>query len=163
MNHSDVSTDAATYRHRQEYGVRYDDLDTYRHVNNKAFLTWIEDARVRYLIDAAGFRHHTSEDEGVMVVHAAIDYRSQVHAFETVTVHTRCARIGGRSITLHHLVTASGEDGTARTAATSTTVMAAVDLTANTSMAVPDAVVDHIVGWEPTPPERTVGSRGAGS
>ncbi|MFP4152750.1 MAG: acyl-CoA thioesterase [Alkalispirochaeta sp.] len=108
--HLPVSRDRSEFRHRMRYSVRYDDLDTYRHVNNKAFLSYIEDARVRYLVDAGGFRHHqnrdTGETDGVMLVHSSIDYLAQIHPFETVDVFTRTARVGRSSITLHHLLIA---------------------------------------------------------
>jgi len=117
-----VSHDRTEYRHHMQYSVRYDDLDTYRHVNNKAFLSYIEDARVRYLVDAGGFRHHEDDDirqggdgrggsgtgtaAGIMVVHSSIDYLAQIHPFETVDVYTRTGRVGRSSITLHHLLIA---------------------------------------------------------
>ncbi len=50
-----VSRDPGRYRHHRHYSVRFGDLDLYRHVNNKAYLGWIEDARVRYLLDAGQF------------------------------------------------------------------------------------------------------------
>jgi YbgC/YbaW family acyl-CoA thioester hydrolase len=103
---SNVSHNTDDYRHVQTYRVRYADLDTYRHVNNKAFLSYVEDARVHYLMDGAGFSHHQDDTNGVMVVHAGIDYLSQIQPFETVRVYTRTARIGGKSITLHHLIVA---------------------------------------------------------
>ncbi len=92
------------FSHRERYRVRYDDLDTYRHVNNKAFITYIEDARGRYLGKAAGFAHHGDANFGVMIVHFSIDYRSQVHYGDEVAVETRCRRIGNRSFTLAHRV-----------------------------------------------------------
>ncbi|MFW5643994.1 MAG: acyl-CoA thioesterase [Alkalispirochaeta sp.] len=108
--HLPVSRDRSEFHHCIRYSVRYDDLDTYRHVNNKAFLSYIEDARVRYLVDAGGFRHHqdrdTGETDGVMLVHSSIDYLAQIHPFETVDVFTRTARVGRSSITLHHLLIA---------------------------------------------------------
>lgn len=92
------------FSHRERYRVRYDDLDTYRHVNNKAFITYIEDARGRYLGEAAGFSHHGDATIDVMIVHFSIDYRSQVHYGDEVVVETRCSRIGNRSFTLEHRV-----------------------------------------------------------
>lgn len=159
MNHDDpVSTDRSEYRHMQEYRVRYDDLDTYRHVNNKAFLSYVEDARVRYLVDAAGFSHHHHDTDGVMVVHASIDYRAQIHPFETVRVYTRTARIGDKSITLHHLITAgparhmdltdAGITEHVRTAATSTTVLASVNMKENRSQNNSPAMVETIRAYE---------------
>ncbi len=172
---SDISTDPADYRHAETYRVRYADLDTYRHVNNKSFLTYVEDARVLYLVAGAGFRHHHEEQHGIMVVHAAIDYLAQIHAFEEVTVYTRCARIGTKSVTLHHLLQverpattggsdASGDaapaskgrrpDAPPRRAAVSTTIFATVDMQTGSSMAVPQEMIDHITEYEVVAPQR---------
>lgn len=172
---SDISTDPADYRHAETYRVRYADLDTYRHVNNKSFLTYVEDARVLYLVAGAGFRHHHDQQHGVMVVHAAIDYLAQIHAFEEVTVYTRCARIGTKSVTLHHLLqverpaTTGGSDPSGdaapaskgrrpdappRRAAVSTTIFAAVDMQTGDSMAVPQQMIDHIIEYEVVAPRR---------
>ncbi len=95
------------FNHFERYRVRYDDLDTYRHVNNKSFITYVEDARTRYLAAAAGFVHHGDPSFGVMIVHFSIDYRGQILAGDTVDVFTRCIRIGTSSYTLEHLLTVS--------------------------------------------------------
>lgn len=165
-NRSPVSHSTADYRHIQTYRVRYADLDTYRHVNNKAFLSYVEDARVHYLMEGAGFSHHHDDTNGVMVVHAGIDYLSQIQPFETVHVYTRTARIGGKSITLHHLIVAepaahlpspdsangSQDTPSSRVAATSTTVLASVDLQTNTARPNAKEMVDHIREYEKIPP-----------
>lgn len=149
-----ISDDRAIYRHRVECRVRYSDLDTYRHVNNKSFLDYIEDARVHYLIDAAGLRHHDDEHTGVMVVHNSIDYEKQIGPFETVAVYTRCSRIGTKSFALEHLVCATAPEATEeRICARSRTVFSSVDLVANTSTLNDAAVMDRIRAWEPTAPE----------
>ncbi len=168
MSDQAVSRSRNDYRHREHYRVRYSDLDTYRHVNNKSFLTYVEDARVRYLVDVAGFTHHHEGREGVMVVHVAIDYISQINAFEEVEVLTRCARIGTRSFTLHHLVLAGPvlnpvenpvviEDAEAeapRLAAEATTVFATVDIRAGRSRDNDPAAMDRIVAYEALAPAR---------
>ena len=146
-----VETSPENYRHVQTYRVRYGDLDTYRHVNNKAFLTFVEDARVHYLIDAAGFTHHQDEREGVMVVHASIDYMAQIHPFEHVRVYTRTALIGEKSITLHHLIMAGPQEP--RVAAVSVTVLASVDLKTNSSRTNSPAMINAITTFEKLPPE----------
>jgi acyl-CoA thioester hydrolase len=151
-----VSTELSDYHHVQEYRVRYEDLNTYRHVNNKAFLSYVEDARVRYLIDAAGFSHHHDDTNGVMVVHSSIDYHAQIFPFETVRVHTRTARIGVKSFTLHHVITAGpGATELFRVAATSTTVLASVNLKEQRSQENSPAMVATIGAYEKGTPGPT--------
>lgn len=150
----DISDKRSYYRHQSAYRVRYSDLDTYRHVNNKSFLDYVEDARVRYLVDAMGLRHHQDETSGVMVVHNSIDYEQQIAAFEEVTVYTRCTRIGGKSFTLEHIICATAADTKKeRVCARSRTVFSSVDLIKNTSMPNDPALMDRIREWEPVAPK----------
>ena len=165
-----VSRDPAWYRHAERYRVRFSDLDTYRHVNNKAFLGYVEDARVRYLVEVGGFDQHYQGEGGIMVVHVSIDYVSQINFFEEVRVLTRCSRLGNRSFTLHHLVLAGPEapdrpagdatnradqvdrpagDSPGRVAATATTVFASVDMTAGRSRPNDPEMVARIREYEP--------------
>ena len=84
-----------------------------------------------------------------MVVHVSIDYLSQIGPFEEVEVLTRCARIGGKSVTLHHLVLVGD-----RPAATAVTVFASVDLTTGSSRPNDREMVAAISAWEPELPQR---------
>lgn len=144
-----VDRNPRLYRHRREYDVRFSDLDIYHHVNNKAYLAWIEDARVRYLLEAAQFRRGMEEGpHGIMVVHVALDYISQVEAFQMVTILTRCTALGTRSFTLHHLVQV--ED---RLAAAGETVFASMDRTTGTSRPNDREMVAAIRAWELCPPQ----------
>jgi acyl-CoA thioester hydrolase len=169
MNDQTISLSRADYRHGEHYRVRYSDLDTYRHVNNKSFLTYVEDARVCYLVDVAGFTHHHEGGAGIMVVHVSIDYLSQINAFEQVEVLTRCARIGTRSFTLHHLLLAGAvgdraASGTAtvdtagesssRLAAKVTTVFATVDIQAGRSRDNDPGAMERIAAYERVAPAR---------
>lgn len=128
--------DIAQYSYVEEYRVRYDDLDTYRHVNNKSFLAFVEDARVRYLAAVTGLGHHVETRNQLLLVHASIDYVSQINAFESVRVGTRCVDIGRKSVTLHHVIEAGPEGGQPtgrRVAAVSVSVFASVDKETNRS------------------------------
>lgn len=146
-----VEEDRMLYRHQQDYRVRFGDLDTYRHVNNKAFLSYVEDARVRYLVEVGGFSDHYGGRDGVMVVHVSIDYVSQIEPFERVRVLTRCARLGNKSFTLHHLVLA-GAPAPDRVAAGAVTVFASVDMQSNRSCPNNPEMVARIRSYEPSPP-----------
>ncbi len=102
----EISTNTKDYRHCTEEKVRYDDLDTYNHVNNKAFLTYIEDSRVRYLRDVALFEDRASDLEGIVIARGEIDYLASILYGDRVKVYTRCSRIGSKSYELHSLITA---------------------------------------------------------
>jgi acyl-CoA thioester hydrolase len=83
-------TDAASregwsFRHVDR--VRFADLDAMRHLNNVAFLTFFESARVAYLTALlAGYQPEQRDAFGTVVAEAHINYRSP--AFYDEEIHT---------------------------------------------------------------------------
>ena len=82
-------------RHVFDCHLRWGDMDAYGHVNNVAFLSYLEEARVDMLFVHA--RDHGAERlaEGVIVVRHEIDYRRPL-AFrpEPVRIETWVTAIG---------------------------------------------------------------------
>jgi acyl-CoA thioester hydrolase len=54
---------------------RYSDLDTYNHVNNAVYLSYLEEARIAFT-KAIGLREMFSRQCSTILAHASIDYRS---------------------------------------------------------------------------------------
>nr|WP_129668598.1 thioesterase family protein [Phytoactinopolyspora endophytica] len=79
--------------------VRFDDLDSYGHVNNVTFVDYLQEARAdfahRYLLDLLG------PDEGWVVANVTIDYLAPV-PFRTDPLDVRVwvTRVGGSSVEL---------------------------------------------------------------
>jgi acyl-CoA thioester hydrolase len=90
--------------HRER--VRFRDLDALGHVNNAVFLTYIESARIAYLLDlgvASGV-----EDLGIIVARIEIDFRSPVGLGEDVEIRVQASRFGTKSFDLDHELRAGG-------------------------------------------------------
>lgn len=143
------STDPRDYRHHESYRVRYDDLDTYRHMNNKSFLRLVEDSRVRYLRDVVEFEHHRSSEIGFMMVHQCIDYIAQVLAFDTVRSYTAVIRIGTSSIEFHNLMAVERDDAL-EPVAVSSAIVVCRHPTEDRTIPVPAEVVSSIEAHEGT-------------
>lgn len=83
-------------RHVYECSVRFDDLDSYGHVNNVTFAEYLQEARVdfahKYLADSL------ETHEGAVVVHQSLEYLRPV-SFRTAPLHvvTWVTRIGTSS------------------------------------------------------------------
>ena len=83
-------------RHLYECAVRFDDLDSYGHVNNVTFAEYLQEARVdfahKYLADSL------ETHEGAVVVHQSLEYLRPV-SFRTapLRVVTWVTRIGTSS------------------------------------------------------------------
>jgi acyl-CoA thioester hydrolase len=99
------------FRHRTRLDVRFRDVDAFGHVNNAVFLSFVEQARIRYLIEVLG-RPITLTDVAelpLILARLEIDYRTPIFYGEPAEVATRVDWIGGSSFGMSHQVVA-GED-----------------------------------------------------
>ena len=73
--------------------IRWRDVDNYGHVNNAVYLTYLEEARDRWVRDTLG------PEVNFVIVRVAIDYRRELSLDdEAVTVTSRGAGYGTSSI-----------------------------------------------------------------
>jgi acyl-CoA thioester hydrolase len=54
--------------------VRFRDLDALNHVNNSVYLTYLEEARIGYML-ARGFGRLANQERGTILARCEIDYR----------------------------------------------------------------------------------------
>jgi acyl-CoA thioester hydrolase len=124
------------FRHRTRIDVRFRDVDAFGHVNNAVFLSYVEQARVRYLSEALG-RPITLTDISqlpLILAHLAIDYRSPIFFGEQVDVATRVDWIGRTSFGMAHRLTAGAD---AHVVAEVDSVLVSYDYTSARPMPVP--------------------------
>jgi acyl-CoA thioester hydrolase len=121
------------FRHRTRVEVRFRDIDAFGHVNNAVVSSYVELARVRYLVDVLQV-----QPIGVMpliLAHISIDYLSPILFEDVVEVGSRVDWLGTSSIGMSHALTAVA-DG--RELATSGSVLVTYDYEQNRPMPVPD-------------------------
>jgi acyl-CoA thioester hydrolase len=80
--------------------VRFRDIDMFLHVNNAAYLTYVESARVAYFTHITGIQN--PRDFDMTVARAEIDFLMPIFFPATLHVYTRATRIGTKSWTLDH-------------------------------------------------------------
>ncbi len=85
--------------------IRYADLDTYSHVNNAAYLSFLEVVRLAY------FRRLgvTLDRLSTVVVRVEVDYRRPILLEQRVEVGCSTEKIGKSSYTMHYRIEADGE------------------------------------------------------
>jgi len=99
------------YEYTATIEKRYNDFDTYGHVNNAVYVTYLESARIKFFRDVIGNR-----DISTVIAHVEVDYESPILVDHEVTVAVRVAEIGTTSVTLDYEIRADGERAaTART------------------------------------------------
>lgn len=146
-------TDA--FRHSTSIQVRFRDIDAFGHVNNAVFFSYVELARIRYLLDVVqpevGF-----DRMPLILARVELDYRSPIQFGEGVLVETRVDRIGRTSIHMTHRMTAGADS---RLAADVQTVLVVYDYDAARPLPVPDDWRERIGrqedrSFETDPPRR---------
>lgn len=137
-------TDA--FRHRTTIQVRFRDTDAFGHVNNAVFFSYVELARIRYLIDALE-PEHGFEGMPLILARVECDFRSPILFGQEVTIATRVDRIGRSSIAMSHRMTASPDD---RVVGDVQSVLVTYDYAASRPMPVPDGWRERIGAHEQT-------------
>ena len=141
---SDATTHPVEFRHRTTLQVRFRDTDAFGHVNNAVFSSYVELARIRYLLDAL------QPDRGfdrmpLILARAEIDFRSPIQFEEEVVVETRVDHIGRSSFAMSHRMRA-GTEG--RLVGEVATVLVAYDYGAARPMPVPDEWRRRLAAYE---------------
>ncbi len=87
--------------------VPYGDIDAMGHLNNVAYLRYLEWARQKYWLAMRGSAEFWKID--FVVARAEIDYRSSVHMGEVLEIEIHVSRLGTSSFDFSYRVT--GPDG----------------------------------------------------
>jgi len=131
-----------------EVSLRYDDLDTYGHVNNVRYGTYLEEARIDYLAEIVAdgdrdFLSTTGEGTGVVIANLEIEFERPVRSADSVTVGVRVPRLGTTSFPFEYEI----RDGDA-VAATGETTIVAYDRAAGEPQAIPEGWREAITEFE---------------
>ena len=131
------------FRHRTRLEVRFRDIDAFEHVNNASFFTYIEEARIKYIVDVL----EIVEVERLPLILAAvqIDFRKPILFGQLVEIGTRVDWIGRTSFSMSHRLTATPDD---RLVAGAATVLVAYDYASAGPIPVPDAWRSAFADWE---------------
>jgi len=116
--------------------VRFGDLDAMRHVNNVAFLTFFEDARISYLSELFGEDPLTRREFGLIFAECKINYRAPAFFGEEIRCCIRPGEVRRSSARLEFAMFAVGDD---RLLAEGYGVVVGYDYAAGRSMPLPDA------------------------
>jgi acyl-CoA thioester hydrolase len=114
------------YVHRET--VRFRDVDALGHVNNAVFLTYLEEARIGFLVPKG------AEAAGMILARVEIDFRAPLRTGDELEIGVRPAGVGTKSFELEYQVR-TGET----VAAEAKTVLVSFDYETGRSVEVPQA------------------------
>lgn len=84
--------------------VRYGDLDPQGHVNNAAYLTYLEHARVNYIRHLDLWDGKSFLKIGFILARVELDYKAPILMTDEVEVGIRTSRLGNKSLDMEYLV-----------------------------------------------------------
>ena len=117
--------------------VRFRDCDPLGHVNNAAYLTYLEQARLFYWRSLWGFGLDAgTANPGVIMARAEIDYRLPAHYGQTLVVRIDLAAVGKTSFTYDYEIL----DEQQRVVASARTVQVMYDYQAGRPVPIPDDI-----------------------
>ena len=95
---------------RVPLSVRWRDLDAFNHVNNSKYLSYLEEARLRWMLAMPGM----GMDDNVAPVVAAsnLNYRRPIEWPGDIVIELFVERIGGSSLTIGHRIVDANDGGT---------------------------------------------------
>ncbi len=136
-------TDSRPFRFSASIPIRYADIDAQRHLNNVAYFTFMEQARVDYA-RTVGFRQDEGFDSaGMVVAEASCSYKASARLWETVTVWARVSHLGHKSFHFEYrLETEQGVIATGRS------VQVCYDYSRQQSIPIPDEWREAIIAYE---------------
>jgi acyl-CoA thioester hydrolase len=137
------------FRHRTSLQVRFRDIDAFGHVNNAVFFSYVELARIRYLLDVLEVEADFSTLP-LILARVELDFRAPVYFGDELEVATRIGRIGNTSFSMSHRVTAGAGQ---RLVAEVETVLVTYDYATASPIRVPDEWRSKIGGYEGWTPD----------
>ncbi|WP_379653499.1 acyl-CoA thioesterase [Pseudoxanthomonas sp. UC19_8] len=94
---------------RVPISVRWRDMDAYGHVNNAKYISYLEEARVRWLHGVTGGQ---AMGRGIspVVANTDVNYRRPIVWPNDIVVELFVERLGNSSVTIGHRIVADNDD-----------------------------------------------------
>lgn len=90
-------------------GVRWRDMDSFGHVNNAKYVSYLEEARIRWLVGVPGL-----DMRGPVlpvVVNTNVNYRRPIVWPDDIVVELFVERLGNSSVTIGHRIVDQKDEG----------------------------------------------------
>jgi len=92
---------------RMTMPVRWRDLDAFNHVNNSTYLSYLEEARLQWMLTVPG--HGMDEHVAPVVAAAHLNYRRPIEWPNDVAIELFVERLGNTSVSIGHRIVAAND------------------------------------------------------
>jgi len=134
------------FKHITKITVRFSDLDAMKHVNNATYLTYLEEARIKYFNDLFNLNERDLEYKAV-IGRIEIDYIYPIVLGDDIEVYTRISELGHKSVKVEHIVVIKKDEGLIK-AATSVTKLVYYDYKNQRTKLIPEQEKKRIAMFE---------------
>ena len=134
------------FKHSIKLPARFVDMDAFDHINNANFLTYFEEARIKYLYDVIRWKYTLSK-EAIILARAEIDFKFPAQYQDDLRIYTRCIKLGNKSFTLEYKLV-KFENGEEKILASAITVLAMYNYEILSSIPVPESWKDAMKNFE---------------
>ena len=124
------------FKHVTKIKIRFSDLDAMKHVNNATYLTYLEEARIKYFNDLLKKKEGDIDYQAV-IGRIEIDYLYPIVLGDDLEIYTRISRIGNKSVDVKHIIAIKRGSKLIK-AATSTTKLVYFDYKTKATKPIPD-------------------------
>ncbi|HZY35849.1 MAG TPA: thioesterase family protein [Mucilaginibacter sp.] len=132
------------YKYKTPIALRFCDIDAVGHVNNAIYLTYFEEARLRYFQEAIKWDWSES---GIIVGRSEVTYHKPIMLHNEIYCYVRTSRIGNSSFDMMHVLvktTPNGED----ICTTGKSVLISYDYKANKSVPIPQPERSRMIQFD---------------
>ena len=123
---------------RAPRAVRWRDLDAFNHVNNSQYLSYLEEARLQWMLTLPG--QGMDEHVAPVVAAAHLNYRRPIEWPNEVAIELFVERLGNTSVSIGHRIVAAANADTLY--CDGHVVLVWIDRVSGRPAALPDAVRD---------------------
>ncbi|HET6244581.1 MAG: acyl-CoA thioesterase [Bacteroidetes bacterium] len=126
--------------------IRFADIDKLGHVNNAIYLSYFEQARLKYFNQVLGMGIDWSET-GIILARAEVDFILPIHLEDNPFIEISCTRIGTKSFDLNYQIFIAGNSN--KTLATKgKSVMVCYNYKTAKTIQMPEIWIEKIMAFE---------------
>ncbi len=135
------------FKHNTPIQLRFADMDMMGHANNAAYATFIEYARMKYFDEVVREEGVWSKLEGLIIARLEIDFRKPIILGDSISVYTRCSRIGTKSFDMECVIVKT-ENKTEVIVAETKVVVVCFDYKTNSTIPISDERKKKVSDYE---------------
>ncbi|MCY7409476.1 MAG: acyl-CoA thioesterase [Chitinophagales bacterium] len=137
----------SVFRFKVPIEIRFSDFDLLNHVNNATYLTYLEEARIKYFTTVINETEVNWREEGMILARMEIDFKQPIFGYRNYFVNLRCSRLGNKSFDFECVITKE-ENETTEIIAVAKNIMVCFDYANNKTVEIKSEWREKVKAFE---------------